>query len=157
MLVEQPLKGFCLGQLVFDAWERQTFLLSSQLPARITIKNDAISRNQERVSKREVTLLRKRGQFGGWNGEMMPNITWMRMEFFQPTGYEPAMEVVCCCRCIPSLCDVTVHNIPHNRSGGYHQHGSDAGLGASPDCPASRLRALQRGSQCLPGCCEDGD
>ena len=87
------MKGFRLGQLVFDTCERQSTLLSSQLPTSIPVNNCAVSRDHERLSKREVTLLSECGQFGGLNHEMTPNVTWMRVEFVHTTSYLLATDV----------------------------------------------------------------
>jgi hypothetical protein len=41
-----------------------------------------------------VTSLSEGGQLGGWNRDVMPNVTGMRAEFVQTTGYELAMNLV---------------------------------------------------------------
>jgi hypothetical protein len=42
--------------------------------------------------KGEVTSLSECGQFGGWNRELMPNVTWMRVKLVHAVGYELAMN-----------------------------------------------------------------
>ena len=49
------MKSFRLGQLVFDTWERQSTLLSTQLHPSIPVNNRAVSRDHDRLEKREVT------------------------------------------------------------------------------------------------------
>ena len=65
-----------------------------QLPSRITVNNDTVSRYYNGLPKREVASLRESGQFGGWNCEMMPNVAWVRVDFAHTTSYESAMNVV---------------------------------------------------------------
>lgn len=48
----------------------------------------------ERLLEGEVPSLNECGQLGSWNREMVPNVTGMRVEFVQATGYELAMNVV---------------------------------------------------------------
>ncbi|PYX73353.1 MAG: hypothetical protein DMG72_13180 [Acidobacteria bacterium] len=60
----------------------------------MAINNRAVLRDHERLLEREVTSFSECGQFASWNCEMMPNGTWMRVEFAQTTGYELAIIVV---------------------------------------------------------------
>jgi len=68
--------------------------MAIQLQHIVTVKNRDVSRDHERIEKREVTSLSKCGQLEGWNREMMPNVTWIRTEFVQTAGYEPTLNVV---------------------------------------------------------------
>src|ERR1022692_2342674 len=84
------MKGFRLGQFIFDTWERCSALQSSQLKPSIPVKNRAVLCDHERLSKREVTQFSECGQLGCRNREMVPNVTEVRAEFVQATGYELA-------------------------------------------------------------------
>ena len=90
MFLQEPMKGFRLGQFVGDTGECGSPSSSSQLQPRISVKDHAVLCDYERLQKDAVISIGECGQLGGWNREMVPSIAGVRLEFVQATGHELA-------------------------------------------------------------------
>jgi hypothetical protein len=93
MLLEEPMKSFRFGQIEFKGGECQPALSSSEFPSGISIEDDPVLRDQERLPEYEIPHFDERRQLGDWNRDLVTDIAWMRTEFVQAAGDEPAPDV----------------------------------------------------------------
>src|SRR5690348_15771863 len=91
MALKQPIKGLRLGQLAFNAWHGQPPLQPSRFQPCISVDDYAVSRDHERFSKGEVTPFNDSRQFGCWNREIMPNVTWVWTELVRSTKHDVSL------------------------------------------------------------------
>jgi hypothetical protein len=77
-------------------------LSASQLQQSVAFNHEAVPGDYERLSKSLFTSFSESGQLGGRNGELMPKIAGMRVEFVQTTGYELARNVIQLSSCLTS-------------------------------------------------------
>ena len=67
---------------------------TSEIPPSVTVKYRSVSRDNERISKREVAQIGERGQLVGWYREVMSNVTGVRAEFVHAASDDLAPRII---------------------------------------------------------------
>src|SRR5271165_2173921 len=84
---DQPTKRFLFGEFILKTWECPSSLQSGQFPPSVAVNDDALPRDHERLSKRQLAFFSECGQLRSWDGETKTNTARVRAEFARTTGY----------------------------------------------------------------------
>jgi hypothetical protein len=91
---EKVAKGFVLGPLVYQAQNGCHPSFLGQFPSRISINDQTVLRHKNRILESTVSQPIECIDFASGDRKLMLNVTGMRADLIQTTGYELARNVI---------------------------------------------------------------